>query len=89
VERAPKAAKPGKRKERKCGQCGRPGHIARHCPGIGVKETAAPMAAGKVLTEDQFDELKDAKRDGVLSTKVFELRVLLEAVESIYKDSFL
>ena len=60
-----------KRKARKCGQCGKPGHIARHCIGVGLKPAASVEVSGQPLTEDEFDEVKHLQKIGDLSSRDF------------------
>jgi hypothetical protein len=65
------APTPGKRKPRKCGQCGKPGHIARHCTGIGARAAAPIEVSGQPLAEDEFDEMKHLQKIGDLSSRDF------------------
>lgn len=55
----------GKRAVRKCSACGKPGHIARKCPGSS-EPAAESEKIGQPLTEDQYVEVQAAKSDGTM-----------------------
>lgn len=56
------------RKQNSCGNCGLPGHSRRTCPGKSPEDTKEPApykgdTKGEVLTEEQFDQVMDAKEN--------------------------